>query len=176
MTLTLTLKSLSPVWLFVTLWTVAYQAPPSMEFSRQENWSGLPFPSPGNLPDPGIKPGLPYCRQTFYRLSHQATSYAWHQLISEFEKLNLEIENNHLHLIYSPLTLFSILCLEIYSTLPILKINPWKGITFFYKPNICSLWLQLFHKKEQVKKNTIIECTTNIYISLFQMVLSFIYY
>ena len=39
--------------------TVAYQAPPSMGFSRQECWSGLPFPSPGALPDPGIEPGSP---------------------------------------------------------------------------------------------------------------------
>ena len=38
-------------------WTVVYQAPLSMEFSRQEYWSGLPFPSPGDLPDPGIEPG-----------------------------------------------------------------------------------------------------------------------
>ena len=45
--------------LFVTPWTVAYQAPPSMGFSRQECWSGLPFPSPGHLPDPGIEPGSP---------------------------------------------------------------------------------------------------------------------
>ena len=52
-------KSRSRVWLFVTPWTVAYQAPPSMRFSRQEYWSGLPFPSPGNLPDPGIEPGSP---------------------------------------------------------------------------------------------------------------------
>ena len=44
-------KSLSRVRLFVTLWTVAYQASPSMGFSRQEYWSGLPFPSPGDLPD-----------------------------------------------------------------------------------------------------------------------------
>ena len=43
----------------VTPWTVAYQAPPSMGFSRQECWSGLPFPSPGDLPDPGIEPGSP---------------------------------------------------------------------------------------------------------------------
>ena len=43
-------------------WTVAYQAPPSMEFSRQEDWSGLPFPSPVNLPNPGIKPGSPALR------------------------------------------------------------------------------------------------------------------
>ena len=42
-----------------TPWTVAHQAPPSMEFSRQEYWSGLPFPSPGDLSDPGIKPGSP---------------------------------------------------------------------------------------------------------------------
>ena len=52
-------KSLSSVQLFVTPWTVAYQAPPSMGFSRQEYRSGLPFPSPGDLPDPGIEPGSP---------------------------------------------------------------------------------------------------------------------
>ena len=52
-------KSLSRVQLFVTPWTVGYQPPPSMGFSRQEYWSGLPFPSPGDLPDPGIKPGSP---------------------------------------------------------------------------------------------------------------------
>ena len=52
-------KLLSHIWLFATPWTVAYQAPLSMEFSRQEYWSGLPFPSPGDLPDPGIKPRSP---------------------------------------------------------------------------------------------------------------------
>ena len=52
-------KSLSRVPLFATPWTVAYQAPLSMRFSRQEYWSGLPFPSPGDLPDPGIEPGSP---------------------------------------------------------------------------------------------------------------------
>ena len=52
-------KSLSHVRLFVTRWTVAYQASPSMGFSRQEYWSGLPFPSPGDLPNPGIKPRSP---------------------------------------------------------------------------------------------------------------------
>ena len=52
-------KLLSPVQLFVTPWTVAYQAPLSMEFSRQGYWSGLPFPSPGDLPNPGIKPRSP---------------------------------------------------------------------------------------------------------------------
>ena len=52
-------KSLSGVPLFVTPWTVAYQVPPFMGFSRQECWSGLPFPSPEDLPDPGIEPGSP---------------------------------------------------------------------------------------------------------------------
>ena len=45
-----------------TPWTVAHQAPPSMESSRQEYWSGMPFPSPGDLSDPGIKPGSPPLR------------------------------------------------------------------------------------------------------------------
>ena len=48
-------KSLSRVRLFETPWTVSYQAPPSMGFSRQECWSGLPFPYPGDFPDPGIE-------------------------------------------------------------------------------------------------------------------------
>ena len=50
------MKSLSPVQLFETLWSVAHQAPLSMGFSRQEYWSGLPFPSPGYLPNSGIEP------------------------------------------------------------------------------------------------------------------------
>ena len=52
-------QSLSRVRFFATPWTVAYQAPPSRGFSRQEYWSGLPFPSPGDLPDPGIEPRPP---------------------------------------------------------------------------------------------------------------------
>ena len=52
-------ESLSHVWLFVTPWTVAHQAPLSMGFSRQEYWNGMPFPSPGDLPDSRIKLGSP---------------------------------------------------------------------------------------------------------------------
>ena len=55
-------KSLNRVGLFVIPWTVACQAPPSMGFSRQEYWSGVPFPSPGDLPDPGIEPWSPVCQ------------------------------------------------------------------------------------------------------------------
>ena len=50
---------LSRARLFVTPWTIAYQALLSMRFSRQEYWSELPFPSPGDIPDPGTEPGSP---------------------------------------------------------------------------------------------------------------------
>ena len=52
-------KLLSRVQFLATPWTAAYQAPPSIGFSRQEYWSGLPLPFPGDLPDPGIEPGSP---------------------------------------------------------------------------------------------------------------------
>ena len=55
----LCVQSFSCVQFFATLWTVAHQAPLSMEFSRQEYWSGLPFPSPGDLPDPGTESASP---------------------------------------------------------------------------------------------------------------------
>ena len=66
-------KLLSRVQLFAIPWTVANGAPPSMGFSRQEYWSGLPFPSPGNLPTQGLNPGLSHCRQTLYCLSHKGS-------------------------------------------------------------------------------------------------------
>ena len=56
----------SHVWLFVTPWAVAHQALLSMEFSRQEYWSGWLFPSPGDLPDPGIEPGSPALTGRFF--------------------------------------------------------------------------------------------------------------
>ena len=56
MSMKVKVKSLSHVQLFAAPWTVAHQAPPSVGFSSQEYWSGLPSPSPGDLPDPGIEP------------------------------------------------------------------------------------------------------------------------
>ena len=53
----LEVKLLSPVRLLATPWPIAYHTPPSMGFSRQEYWSGVPFPSPEDLPNPGIEPG-----------------------------------------------------------------------------------------------------------------------
>ena len=61
--------SLSRVLLFVTPWTVARQAPLSMEFSRQEYWMGLPFPSPRDLPDPGTDPVSPALAGRFFTIS-----------------------------------------------------------------------------------------------------------
>ena len=66
-------KSLSRVRLFATPWTVIYQAPWSMGFSRQEYWSGLPFPSPGDLPNPGSEPGSPALQADSLSLSHQGS-------------------------------------------------------------------------------------------------------
>ena len=59
------MQSLSHVRLFATPWTIAHQAPLFMGFSRQEYWSGLPFPSPGDLLNPGIKPGSPTLQADF---------------------------------------------------------------------------------------------------------------
>ena len=58
-------KSLSRVRLFATRWTVAYKAPPSMGFFRQEYWSGLPFPSPGDLPNQA-PPSMGFFRQEYW--------------------------------------------------------------------------------------------------------------
>ena len=83
-------QSLSCVRLFVTSWTVARQASLTMEFPRQEYWSGLPFPVPGNLPNPGIKPKLPAStcigRQILYRCTTwEACSYTYmYILLTEY--------------------------------------------------------------------------------------------
>ena len=61
-------KSLSRVRLFSTPWTVAHQAPPPMGFSRQEYWSGLPYPSPGDLPNPGIELRSPVLQADAFNL------------------------------------------------------------------------------------------------------------
>ena len=68
--------SLSRVWLFVTQWTVARQAPLSMVFSRQEYWGGLPLPSPGDLCDPGIKPMSPALQVDFLPSESPGKPYA----------------------------------------------------------------------------------------------------
>ena len=86
-------KLLSRVRLFATPWTVAHQAPPSMGFSRQEYWSALPFPSPGDLPDPGIEPKSP---------ALQADS-----LTSEPPRKSIPDANSHISELNKSVSLFS---------------------------------------------------------------------
>ena len=80
-------KSLSRVWLFATPWTVAYQALQSMGFSRQEYWSGLPFPSPGDLPNPGIEPWSPALQTD--ALPSEPLGISWQISKSLMQKLSL---------------------------------------------------------------------------------------
>jgi len=77
--------------LLVTPWTAAHRAPPSMGFSRQESWNGLPFPSPEDLPDQGLNLGLPHCRQTFYHLSHQGSPICIHTYIYMYAYIYLSL-------------------------------------------------------------------------------------
>ena len=77
------LSHFSRALLFATLWTAAGQAPLSLAFSRQEYWSGLPCPSPGNLLDPGIKPASPPAflalQLDFLLQSHQGSPQTWYK-------------------------------------------------------------------------------------------------
>ena len=83
-------KSLSCIQLFATRWTVAYQAPPSTGFSRQEYWSGLPFPSSGDLPYPGIEPRSPELQadslptEPLEKHSLDQTDLCWQSNVSAF--------------------------------------------------------------------------------------------
>ena len=88
--MTVKVKSLSRVLLFATPWTVAYQAPLSMGFSRQECWSGLPFPSPGDLPDPAIEPRSPALR------ADTLPSVSIEELQVSSKKALIHIDNNYL--------------------------------------------------------------------------------
>ena len=76
---------LSLVQLFATLWTVAHQDPLSLGFSRQEYWSGLPFPSPGDLPGPGIKPVSPTLAGEFFTTETPANSALYHVINPSLE-------------------------------------------------------------------------------------------
>ena len=91
------LSCFSRIWPFVTPWTVAHQAPLSMQFSRQEHWSRLPCPPSRDLPDPGIEPMSPALQVDSLQLSHQEAqnyhsikqSYHW-RFTKENENSNLK--------------------------------------------------------------------------------------
>ena len=81
---------LSHVWLFVTPWTIARQATLSVGFPRQEYWSGLPFPSPGDLPDPGVEPVSPALAGGFFTTeSLDDVMRPWERLIFAFSYIIL---------------------------------------------------------------------------------------
>ena len=97
-------KFLSRVRLFGTPWTVAYQGPPSMGFSRQEYWSGVPLPSPGDLPDPdrGIRPAPPALAGGRFTIwaTREALLVTWELVISNLStKLTLESVSTSLSLV-----------------------------------------------------------------------------
>ena len=98
-------QSLSRVWLFAKLWTIACQATLSMGFSRQEYWGGLLFPPPGNLPDPGIEPTSPpspvLAGRLFTSEPHgKPNLYMRHLLIKKY-KIYREVENKNWKKIYN---------------------------------------------------------------------------
>ena len=91
----------SHVWLFATPWTVALQAPLSMGFPRQEYWSGLPFPSPWDLPHSGIKPGSPALQAGSFLMCHRGSPVGWH-LSADQEETSVETEWAHTFMLYVP--------------------------------------------------------------------------
>ena len=104
------MKSLSRIRLFATPWTLAYQASPSLGFSRQECWSGLLFPSPGDLPEPGIEPkspalqadtlpseppGKPHERERYIQLNAEFQRIARRDKKVFFNKQCIKLEENN---------------------------------------------------------------------------------
>ena len=126
-------KSRSRVRLFATPRSVSYQAPLSIGFSRQDYWSVLPFPSPGDLPDPGIDLGLPHCRQTLYHLSHQG-SPSWRRKWQSMDnkrvwnaELGCNLKNDTMITVHFQGKPFNIMVIQVYAptsiTLKKLKLN-----------------------------------------------------
>ena len=131
-------KLLSRVWLFATPWTVAYHAPQSMEFSRQEYWSGLPFSSPGDLPDPGIEPRSSTLQADALPSKPPGKSYIWNQ-------------RNCLYLILSTLI--------IQSKYP--RKKPWRNMCFIYFASHIVLLKKGLHSLE-------LECNIYHYLKILQ--------
>ena len=105
------LSLVSSVWLFATPWTVALQPPLSMGFSRQEHWSGLPCPLPGDLPDPGIKPA----------------SYAWQ--VDSLNHRGCLLSAFNLRYSSSPMFQYWFSVCMIYS---LLKVGYWSSLLLLY--------------------------------------------
>ena len=141
---------LSRVWLFVTPWTVAHQAPLSMGFSRHEYWSGLRFPSSGDLPQSGIKPlTKKYLKHTGdvnpvpIDTGGTACGYRW----IWGNVFGVCFFQNKLLAHISVYLVLTILIFESFSTClvlkPALKKNVWKNYPAFYRVNVWLSWLAI---------------------------------
>ena len=137
-------KSLSHVQLFEILWTVGHQAPVSMGFPMQEYWSGLPFPSPGDLPDPGIKPRSPGS-STGRRFNLWATREACHpKLNTRFGSYKNQSMNSSCKSRANIYRVYSSLNFKLTSTLKSVRGSKWIlilliGCIFFSKFNMNTL-------------------------------------
>ena len=124
----------SRVQLSVTLWTVACQAPLSRELFRQEYQSGLPFPSPGNLPDPGSKPGLLHWSQSLYSLSYQRkprkeTRMTYSNILRCFSPGDIRSD-------FFPFIFVHFSILYIFYNEPAIKVYIYKRITLYQRSSL----------------------------------------
>ena len=128
-------KSLSHVQLFVTPWTVAYQAPQSVGFSRQEYWSGLPFPSPEDLPHPGIKPRSPTVSADAL-LSEPPAKSRESRISIEGRMDKYTVMNSHTGILYIALKMHECISMDEYQKQNIdlknLAANKWKKLWFHF--------------------------------------------
>ena len=107
-------KSLSHLRLFATPWIVAHQAPLSMGFSRQEYWSGVPFPALGDLQAQGSKPGVPHCGRTPHHLSHHpyysTSNYVFKNITTRWPSVVISYSQNLNHIDHCICNVYSTNC------------------------------------------------------------------
>ena len=134
----------------MTPWTVDHQATLSMEFSRQEYWSELPFSSPGNLPDPGIKPGYPALQTDSLPPEppgNQLYIYIYYSFFGFPSYLGHYRALSRVHVLYSRFSL--VICFihsisSVYMSIPISQVIPPIFSFSSRYPYVCSLYLSLF--------------------------------
>ena len=140
-----TLSHLNPVRLFVKPWAVACQAPLSMDFSRQEYWSGLPCPPPGDLPDPGIKPRTQGSNPGLLCLLHwQAGSLPLAPPGKPFHDCVIRLFYSHVLLLGTVIIFFSHTCPSTHKSIRPLKLKSigrsWGKITKAREGKDKGLW------------------------------------
>ena len=136
-------KSLSLVRLFATPWTVARQAPLSTEFSRQEYWSGLSFPLPGDLPNPGIKPEFPAKADSLSSEPlEKSTILQFKKTMALFRFLNPFFSSHTSYLILAFLTSACLQASTLWShsvTVPYVKVPAFTATSLFHLNLFCRL-------------------------------------